>query len=432
MSSVEQTLETWCHPTTIKFDNPQAEENYKKRTRRIADSIQLKRPDRVPLCLSLSNFPALHSGMTLVDIAEKPQQAHQAWLDVLDDLQPDIGAAPAPVNPVFRAIGYRVLRLPGVHLPPTSNFQYVEKEYVKAEEFYDHFLDDPTDFLLRVLLPRVSDTFEPLSRVRTFREHLLSYERIPASLGQFAQPEMLQMLQQVMEAAKAANATLQTNMGYTKRMLARGFPTLGGGFTQAPFDIIGDHIRGTTGVMLDMFRHPEKLLAAMEKLVPYMIELGLQGREKGNPSVMIPLHKHADGFISLQQFRTFYWPTLRKVMLGIIDAGLVPAPFWEGENTSRLETIRDIPRGSAIYMFQDVDLHRFKEICGDTVCFQGNVPISLLCAGTPQQVRDYVKKLIGILGKDGGLLVNSSVNVEDARYENIRAMVEAVREYGNN
>jgi len=34
--------------------------------------------------------------------------------------------------------------------------------------------------------------------------------------------------------------------------------------TKAPFDVIGDSLRGTKGVMLDMFRYPDELKEACE------------------------------------------------------------------------------------------------------------------------------------------------------------------------
>jgi len=40
------------------------------------------------------------------------------------------------------------------------------------------------------------------------------------------------------------------------RIMGKGFPSFSGGFTKAPFDVIGDSLRGTRGVMLDMFRFP--------------------------------------------------------------------------------------------------------------------------------------------------------------------------------
>jgi uroporphyrinogen-III decarboxylase len=71
-----------------------------------------------------------------------------------------------------------------------------------------------------------------------------------------------------------------------------------------------------------------------------------------------------------------------------------------------------------------------KEILGDTVCFRGNVPSSLLYAGTPQQVTDYVKELIDVVGKGGGLMVDCGIWFDEAKHENVKAMVDFTKKYG--
>ena len=183
--------------------------------------------------------------------------------------------------------------------------------------------------------------------------------------------------------------------------------------------------------MLDMFRMPEKLIKATEKLVPILIRMGFEQAAKNrNPIVGLMLHKGPEGFMSLDHYRKFYWPSLRAVMIGLIDQGCVPMPLFEGEYTSRLEIIKDIPRGKAIYWFEKVDIAKAKEILGDTVCFRGNVPVSLLHAGSPQQVKDYVKTLIDVVGRDGGLMVDCGVWFDEAKHENVKAMVDFAKEYG--
>ena len=134
--------------------------------------------------------------------------------------------------------------------------------------------------------------------------------------------------------------------------------------------------------------------------------------------------------MSVEQYKTFYWPTLRKVVIGLIDEGLVPMLFFEGDNTSRLDVIKDIPRGKAVYHFEKVDLYKAKEILGDTVCFRGNVPISLLCAGSPEEVKAYLKELIDVVGEHGGLIVDSGAILDEAKPENLKAMVDFTKEYG--
>jgi hypothetical protein len=63
MDKVQVSLERWCAAAGVNFVDDRAEENYKKRARRIADVIQLKRPDRVPIAPSFGMFPALDNGI---------------------------------------------------------------------------------------------------------------------------------------------------------------------------------------------------------------------------------------------------------------------------------------------------------------------------------------------------------------------------------
>jgi uroporphyrinogen-III decarboxylase len=183
--------------------------------------------------------------------------------------------------------------------------------------------------------------------------------------------------------------------------------------------------------MLDMYRRPEKLLAVMEKLVPVSIKMGLDlAKDSGHPIIGFMLHKGADRFMSPEQFKTFYWPPLRKVMMGLIDEGFVPLLLCEGSYTSRLETIADIPGGKCIYWFETVDWAKAKEILGGTVCIRGGVPASTLITGTTRQMKDCIKKLIDVVGQGGGLIVDCGAWFDEARHENVKTMVEFTREYG--
>lgn len=221
-------------------------------------------------------------------------------------------------------------------------------------------------------------------------------------------------------------------VAFREELQSLGFPFWFGPSTQAPFDIIGDSLRGTKGVMLDMYRQPDKLLKATDRLLPTAIQTAMAGAATSpSPFVFIPLHKGAMGFMSLSQFKTFYWPTLHKLMLELIEQGLIPLPFFEAEYTDRLEIIKDIPKGKALYWFEKTDIFKAKEILGDHVCIKGNIPSSLLCTGTAEQVKDYCKKLIDIVGKGGGLIVDGAVGIPDeAKPENVKVMTTFVKEYG--
>jgi uroporphyrinogen-III decarboxylase len=134
--------------------------------------------------------------------------------------------------------------------------------------------------------------------------------------------------------------------------------------------------------------------------------------------------------MSMAQFKKFYWPTLRELMVALINEGLNPCPLWEGDCTSRLEVIKDIPPGKACYAFEATDMVKAKGILGDTICIRGNVPLSILATGKPEDVKAYCKKLIDIVGKGGGYIMDSSTGLDDAKPENVKAMFEFTREYG--
>jgi uroporphyrinogen-III decarboxylase len=433
MDNTAETLDNWCSAPGAAFNDENAEAAYKRRAKRVADVIQLKIPDRVPITPSFGMFPALDNGITCEEAMFDYDKATRAWQKTLEDFAPDLYRPSAYAFPgrAFEALDYKMLKLPGRGIPSNHVFQFDEKEYVKAEEFYDAFLQDPSDFMLRTYLPRACGALEAFKGFPPLFTWFGYYLGLVGNVAALAMPELAAALEALQKAATEAQKWLTHVREEMQMITSSGFPDILGGHAAAPFDVIGDWFRGTRGIMTDMYRHPEKLIETMEKLVPIQVSMGTTlSKRMGKPVVMLMLHKGLDSFMSNEQFKTFYWPTLRKVLLGIIEAGLVPMPLFEGSYTSRLEIISDIPKGKAIYWFEEVDFHKAKEILGDTVCFRGNVPGSLLYAGTPDQVKDYVRELIDVVGKDGGLMVDSGIWFDEAKHENVKAMVEYTKAYG--
>jgi uroporphyrinogen-III decarboxylase len=162
-----------------------------------------------------------------------------------------------------------------------------------------------------------------------------------------------------------------------------------------------------------------------------MLELAVNASKvSGNPRIFMPIHKGIDGFMSEEQFKKFFWPTLRDLIAALVSRGLTPCILWEGNCTSRLEIIKDIPPGKVMYGFEATDIFKAKQVIGGIACIRGNVPMSLLATGTPDDVKTYCKKLIDIVGNDGGYIMDSGAGFDDAKPENVRAMFEFTKEYG--
>jgi len=62
----------------------------------------------------------------------------------------------------FEALGMRQFKWPGFNLPDDLPYQFVEDEYMLAEECGE-FLKDPGDFTVRKVIPRISQALEPLA-----------------------------------------------------------------------------------------------------------------------------------------------------------------------------------------------------------------------------------------------------------------------------
>ncbi len=204
---------------------------------------------------------------------------------------------------------------------------------------------------------------------------------------------------------------------------------IGGG--GAPFDQIMNSLRGMQGTMLDMYRQPDRLMELINSfLEKSLARIARMPQRTDAPRVFMATHRGADGFMNLQQFDKFYWPGLKKIVLATIDKGMVPAIFFEGNWTQRLEYLLELPKGKILAHLDSTDIFKAKEVLHDHMCIRGNVPGSLLTAGSPQEVKDYCKKLIDVVGKGGGLIVCPRVVPDEATAQNLHAMIDFTQEYG--
>ncbi|MBA7473307.1 hypothetical protein ES707_08644 [subsurface metagenome] len=407
-----------------------SEELYKERLKRVQDAIELKKPDRVPLVPVIETFPLFYTGITLKEAMNDYDKAAKAFDKFIADFEPDLAWGSICIIPakVLERLDLKWFRWPGHGLPDNRMYQFVEGEYMKADE-YDEFIYDPTHFILTKYLPRIFGSLRVLEKLPPMRNSIWLgwFGTIPA----FAMPEIQDALKSIMEAAEELAIWYKVLSEHREKLKKMGYPMAYGGWAFAPYDLIGDTLRGTRGIMLDLYRQPDKLLKAIEKMTPISIEMGVRAtRASGVPFAYIWLHKGCAGFMSDEQFQKFYWPSLRDQIAGFIDAGLTPIVWIEGDYTPRLKYLTDVPRGKVVYHFEVVDIVKAKETLGGIACINGSVPNSLLISGTPDEVKDYCKMLIDILGKDGGFMMETASLLEEAKPENVKAMFEFTKEYG--
>lgn len=414
-----------------------------EREKRVSDAIELRVPDRVPVTMQTGVFAARYAGLPLSSMYYDHPAYQEACLKTVLDFEPDTGASMVLVNSglVMELLGTRHQAWPGGTLPADTPYQYVEGEYMKAEE-YDLFLNDPSDFIFRYYLPRIYGTFQPLSKLPPFR-NMIGGIGFTSILNMLARPEFKELADRLSSAVQEQERVRQEGAGFSHAMNYLGFPSQygagvrtglgGGGIGSAPFDTISDHLRGMRGAMLDMYRCPDKLLAALDKILEWRLDQAVPASPDPNgnrPRAGMPLHRGSDGFMSRPQFEKFYWPTLKKAIIANVELGYISAPFWEGIWDERLEYLLELPKGRVVFHCELTDIYKAKEVIGDHMCIQGGVPPTILQAGSPQDVEELCKKLIKTVGKNGGFILGPGSAIDYARPENIKAMVDSAKKYG--
>jgi hypothetical protein len=415
----------------LQFQSEVAKANYKASLTRIIDAIQLKEPDRVPVTVLPSMFPYLNAGMTVEEAMYDYDKCTAAFKQFILELKPDmhIGASAPGPGKFYEILDYKLYSWPGHGVAPEYSYQCNEAEYMTADE-YDLLITDPSFYFRNFYLPRAFGALGGFSMLAPYTSILEMYG-VAFNFVPFALPPVQATFQALFEAGAEALKWAMATGGSDAELTTLGFPTILGGFTKAPFDVLGDTLRGTKGIMLDIYRRPEKLLEAMDRLIPIMIGMGVSASQQtGNPMIFIPLHKGADSFLSDEQFKKFYWPQLKQVMMGLIENGCIPFPALEGHWGSRLEVIQDVPRAKTVWMVDQSDMVKVKQTLGQNACLIGNVSSSMLNLGTPQEVRDYAKQLIDTAGQGGGFILSNGAFFDEAKAENVKAMVETAREYG--
>jgi hypothetical protein len=408
------------------------EQLYEEREKRIRDAIQLRPPDRVPVSLRMTYFPAGNTGIPKSAAYYDAAAWKEAIIKTALQFEPDMYQCSSGMNAglALELLNPTQTRWPGGSLPPNVGHQAIDVECMKADE-YDIFLDDPTDYTIRYLLPRAYEALAPLADFPAFTDRFVGF---PAITPVFTRKEFRKLARVLLKSGQAQEQWRQAMGNLEEDMAYIGFPPHGtmGGAGGAPFDVISDFYRGMHGAMLDMYRYPDKLLAACDKILEWRIKKAVPAdpNKRGNPKrLFLALHRGAEGFMSLKQFETFYWPGLKKAMLKSIELGYVPMAFCEGAYTSRLEYFLELPRGKAVAHFDLTDMFRAKEVLKDHVCIMGNVPSSLLQVSSPAEVEEYCKKLIQVCGKGGGFIMTSGSSIDEAKPANIKAMMDSVKKY---
>lgn len=401
-----------------------------EREKRVMDTIRLQIPDRVPIICGMGYFPARYTGIPYSAAYYDYDAWYHAYRKTLLDFPADLifhqgfmpGRALEILNP-------RQSRWPGYNSSPNHGHQSVEIDNMKADE-YDAFIDDPSDYMFRTHMSRVSEKLGGLAMLPRLSD--ISGPRGAQMLAMaMAAPELEQAITTLQKTGRELRKWQKQAARFNRMLQDCGFPLYFQGMAGPPFDIISHSMRGMSGTMEDMFRQPENIMRACEKILELTLARPMPPpSENGYIRIFMTNTRGSDDFMSRKHFDRFYWPTFKKLVTTLIERGATPCIFFEGNFTSRLEYLLQFPRGKLLARLDTTDILRAKEVLKDHVCIQGNVPSSLLQIGTVQQVKDRCKELIDKVGEGGGFILSPRSSTDEVNPENLKAMIEFTQEYG--
>lgn len=411
--------------------NKTAEQLRREREKRLMDAIQLRIPDRVPVICPIGYFPARYTGIPCSAAYYDYDAWYAAYKKTLQDFQPDSvfvqGFTPGKA---LEILDPKQMRWPGYGVDPGHGHQAIEIDNMQADEF-DYYMSDPSDYMLRVFMSRTSRNLEGLSLLPKLSDLGLGPMGIQMLALAFSEPKLIKAVRTLQKAGREMRRWRYRQERFNKMVRDMGFPEWYQGAAMPPYDVISHSLRGMTGTMFDMFRQPDKLIELCEFILKQTLERPMpQPSEGGHIRIFMTVTRGSDDFLSKKQFEAFYWPTFKKLVLTLIERGATPCIFFEGDCTSRLEYLLEFPKGKLLARLDRTDIFRAKEILRDHICIEGNVPSSLLIAGTVQDVKDYCRKLIDVVGKGGGYILSPRSSTDEAKPENLKAMIEFTKEYG--
>ena len=390
-------------------------ERYQKRLRRFVTALNNRKPDMIPVRPFAAEFTGAHAGYDCQQMTQHYPDAFEAMIQCCKDY--DWDAVPANMIYVWPGItdaaSVRYYGVPGVDVPPNRGFQYVEppegQAFMRADE-YDRLIDDPTAFLYEVWLPRAARRIAGTDEKCTYRNNVALVSSAMAMVQYFN--------------AYGPHVGRLTNETGTPGALC--------GIFKAPLDILGDKLRGYIGLTMDIFEQPDKVMKACEALMPHLHWVALM---TADPASQCPIgywmHRGCVPFVQPEHFDGIYWPTIRPIVEQLWKEGHQTMFYAEGNWDAHLDAFRELPERSIVYHIDRGDPQTVHDKLHDKFAISGGLSNVTLAIGTPEQVRAEVKRLIGILGKEGGYIMDASAIIQnDAKVENMKAMVEATREFG--
>jgi hypothetical protein len=375
---------------------------------RLRAAINLQVPDRVPVSPLIYYFAAHYTGIDNADLPY-PWTWNKSIRKVFDDLGP--WDAYYPLNFYALEIATFIFPMkvlvPGIDLPRNSLPQILEEEIMPFEEY---------EWIIRIC-----EQMPLMGQMRTFTRWM---PRLWDHVGEGWKAYANLIPRIMFQLAKWKSEF--------KKWKKKGVTILYGSGLEAPFDTFS-MARGILNFSRDLRKNPEIIAEASDALTQsYLFSLKQMSRYMGEKRVNLAVHRSSNDFISPDTFKNYSLPSLKTLVEGLKEEGIMSILHCDGNWDLNWEALRELPAGCCVAQCDGAsDIFKAKEIIGDRICIYGDVPADLLALGSPSEVDEYCHRLIEEVGKGGGFILGSGCELApNAKPENVKVMMESVVKYG--
>ena len=362
---------------------------------RATAAMNLEKPDRVAICPHADmDQAARYFGVDTIELHEDDMKALDIMFKFYDELGGWDGYTTVPLTrSTFNIQGYKV-KTPGRELPSGYQLQFDEGEWMKVEDYKTVADIGWTKFVMQDYIYRITDLNSREVRRMAF---------------------------------SVTNMLLKASREWNKRNIA---VKMAGSYMH-PFFALSLN-RSLIKFTQDLYYRPELVEAALDTMTDEIITSAKAMKKmSGGDTIFVAEERAEAGIYPLKIFERFWMPFTKRIVDGFNDAGIRPWFHLDHNWDLNIPYFKELPRASCLLDFDGVtDIFRAKEILKDHLCLVSDVSASLFSLGTPQQVNDYVKKLIDKLGVDGGHILGSGCVVPpDCKIENFKAFVNTGKTY---
>jgi len=374
---------------------------------RLRACVTLKNVDRSGILPSyMDRFAALQAGLTFADILERPDDTSAAMRKMWDRLGGwgDAVYYAGGTDIYYLSIKHLTrIRIPGKHLPRDSYWQILEAPNMKRED-YDLLIQKGWNAFSLEMTSRIWEISD---------EEMKKY----GSIGAYHKAQAEKSVNQYRKDAELWKA--------------KGVEVFVGASVPSP-QMALSCARSLTEYTLDLYEIPDKVEEAIWAALPDLIQNGMTGcKATGIPCVAIILERGSGAYYPLKLFEEFEFPQLKKMIEEFVANGITPLLHLDTDWSKNLPYFKEFPKGKLIASLDGTtNIFNAKKVLKDHVCIMGDVPASLLVAGTTKEVEAYVRSLVEKVGDGGGFILGTGCSMPpNATLENVRTMINTCKSY---